>query len=404
MSGCRLFLSLLVAAVMMAGPAGAAQAQGLFRSASGSICEPARGAGVEPVRRTLVYVDRQSLSLSTDEQGWFDALNQMLQQTMTTAEPLEIVVLDSAEGSAKAYGSTLCYPVIEERYHDRFASKGISGLLTNDLIDQLPELQKEVEVQMQDRVGQGYDGAPQRRQRMAAERLDERHLLRALQADAARFDSDLPTRVILYSDMVENSGLAGLEAILAGDAEQRLELAMAAVDGLPRLDFQGAMVYGFGTGAVLEDPAATDALSGFMQQAVYLANGYPVDFSRELAVRAVRPSSVASYDLEVDADGRRLQGRMQLMADAGGRLTDSFVDLGTDNRSAHFEGGRLLCSQDDRCQLEGKLATALLFEDPENVFLEGSRGSLSGHLGFRNDRLADTDNPALLTMEAEVRR
>ncbi|MBB3332519.1 hypothetical protein BDK63_003414 [Halomonas campaniensis] len=75
MTGGRLFLSLIVAAGLIAGPAGAAQAQGLFRSASGSICEPASEAGVEPVRRTLVYVDRQSLSLSTDEQGWFHAVN-----------------------------------------------------------------------------------------------------------------------------------------------------------------------------------------------------------------------------------------------------------------------------------------------------------------------------------------
>lgn len=404
MSGRRLFLPILVAVGLMAGTAGSVQAQGLFRSATGSICEPASEAGVEPMRRTVVYVDKQSLSLSPDEQGWFHALNQMLQQTMTTAEHLEIVVLDSAEGTAKAHGSTLCYPVIEERYHDRFASKGISSLLTNDVIDQLPELQREVEVQMQDRVGAGYSGAAQTRQQLAAESLGERHLLRALQADAARFGGDLPTRVIIYSDMVENSGLAGLEAILSADAEQRLELAAAAVDGLPRLNFKGAMVYGFGTGAVLEDPAATDALSGFMQQAVYLANGYPVAFSRELAVSAVRPSSMARYDLEVEADGRRLQGRMQLMVDADGRLTDSFVDLGTGNRSAHFEDGRLICSQADRCQLEGRLATALLFEDPENVFLEGSQDSLSGHLGFRNDRMADTDNPALLPVAAEVRR
>lgn len=403
MSWRRFSLSLAIAGSLIVGHAGAAQAQGLFRSSSGSICEPAKEAGVEPMRRTLVYVDRQALSLSHDEQGWFDALNQVLQQTMTTAEPLEIVVLDSAEGTTKAHGPALCYPVIEERYHERFASTGISGLLTNDLIDQLPELQKEIVVQMQDKVGPGYVGAPQTRSRQAAQRMDARHLLRALQSDTARFDSDLPTRIILYSDMIENSDLAGLEAILAADGEQRLELAAAAADGLPRLDFQGAMVYGFGTAAALEDPAETEALSAFMQQVVYLANGYPVDFSRELAVRAVRPSSVSRYDMEIEAEGRTLKGRMQLMGDASGRLTDSFLDLGTGNRSAHFDSGRLICSQDEQCQLEGKLATALLFEDPENVFLDGSRDSLSGHLGFRNDRLADSDNPALLPLEAEAR-
>lgn len=403
MKGQRLSLSLLMIVGLAAGPINTAQAQGLFRSSTGSICEPAREAGVEPVRRTLLYVDKQALSLSPDEQEWFGAVNQMLQQTMTTAEPLDIVVLDSAAGIAKAHGSTLCYPIIEERYHERFASAGISGLLTNDLIDQLPDLRKEIAVQMQDQVGPGYAGAPQKRSQSTAENIGERHLLRALQSDSARFGSDLPTRVIVYSDMIENSDLVELDTILSGDDEQNLKLATGAIDDLPRLDFQGAMVYGFGTAAALKDPAAADTLNGFMQQIVYLANGYPGGFSRELAIPAVRPDSVAHYDMEVTVEGRAFKGRMQLMAGDDGRLTDSFLDLGTDNRSAHFKSGRLICSQDDSCQLEGKLATALLFEDPEHVFLEGSQNELSGHLGFRNDRLADSDNPALLPIEAKKR-
>ncbi|GAB2723547.1 hypothetical protein [Halomonas garicola] len=403
MNGQRLSLSLAVIIGLAAGPMNAAQAQGLFRSSTGSICEPAKEAGVKPVRRTLLYVDKQALSLSPDEQEWFGAVNQMLQQTMTTAEPLDIVVLDSAKGTAKAHGSTLCYPVIEERYHDRFAGSGISGLLTNDLIDQLPDLKKEITVQMQDQVGPGYADAPQQRRQSKAEDIGKRHLLRALQSDAARFGGDLPTRVILYSDMIDNSDLVDLNAVLSGDDEQRLNSATSAIDDLPRLDFQGAMVYGFGTAAALKNPVAADALNGFMQQVVYLSNGYPGDFSRELSVPAIRPESVAQYDMEVTVEERTFKGRMQLMKGDNGRLTDSFLDLGTDNRSAHFTSGRLICSQDNSCQLEGKLATALLFEDPENVFLEGSQDTLSGHLGFRNDRLADSDNPALLPIEAEVR-
>ncbi|QFT83425.1 hypothetical protein FIU88_00405 [Halomonas sp. THAF12] len=399
----RLSAMLALNAVILAGDIGNAQASGLFRSGSGSICEQAEAAGIDPIRRTLVYVDKQSLSLSSDEQGWFSALNQALQQTMTTAEPLEIIVLDSADGTAKAHGPGLCYPVIEERYHGRFANSGISGLLTNDLIDQLPDLQQEIVVQMQDMVVPEYADAPETRRQMAAEQVEQRHLLRALQSDSARFVSDTPSRVILYSDMLENSDLAELPAILNGSDEDRLTLASDALESLPRLDFQGAMVYGFGTGQSLDDPAATDALSEFMQQAVYQANGYPIAFSRELAVRPIRPSMSNSYDMTIKVENRELKGRMQLMSDADGRLVDSYLDLGAGNRSSHFDSGRLICSQDDQCQLEGKLATALLFEDPENVFLEGSRETLSGHLGFRNDRLADSDNPALLPLDAESR-
>ncbi|MEQ6887229.1 hypothetical protein ABE957_00875 [Halomonas sp. CS7] len=398
-----LFGAMALTSVAMFGGVSDAQAQGLFRSSSGSICEQAEAAGLEPMRRTLVYVDKQSLSLSRNDQGWFNALNQVLQQTMTTAEPLEMIVMDSAEGTAKSYGQRICYPVIEERYQEHFKSSGIGSLLTNDLIDQLPDLQQEVQVKMQDLIAQGYVGAPDTRSQLSPERVDKRYLLRALQADSARFVSDLPTRVIIYSSMIENSDLTELPSILDASGEERLAQATEALENLPRLDFQGAMVYGFGTGATLENPSATDALGEFMQQAVYLANGYPVAFSRELAVRPIRPSSATSYDMTLEVEERELKGRMLLMSDADGRLTDSHLDLGTGNRSAHFDNGRLVCSQDDQCQLEGKLATKLLFEDPENIFLEGSRDVLSGHLGFRNDRLADSDNPALLPLEAKAR-
>lgn len=392
----------LVVAFLLSTAATSVEAQGLFRGQSGSICAQAEEAGIEPIRRTLVYVDRQSLDMSS-EQEWFGALNQMLQQTMTTAEPLEMVVLDSVEGTAKTHGEPLCYPFIEDRYHERFASSGISSLLTNDLLDQLPDLQNEIVVQMQDLIGPAYNDAPAKVTKREVERIEARHLLRALQADAARFSSDLPTRVILYSDMIENSDLVDLPAVLSASREEMVAMANAALASLPRLDFQGAMVYGYGTGATLDNPSAVDALSDFMQQAIYLANGYPVDLSRELAVRPIRPSFAKSYDMNIEVEGRQIKGRMQLMTDNSGRITDSYLDLGTDNRSSHLDSGRLVCSQDAQCQLEGELATALVFEDPEKLFLEGERDALTGHLGFRNDRLADSDNPALLPLDAQAR-
>lgn len=399
-----LALGMMSGLALWAGPLPDAEAQGLFRSQSGSICEQAQAAELKPVRRTLVYVDRQILSLDPNAQGWLTALNQMLQQTMTTAEPLQVVVLDSEEGTAKTYGETLCYPMIAERYHELFRTSGISSLLTNDLIDQLPKLQDTLVRQLQDHVGPAYAGVPEQVVRQAPDSVGERHLLRALQADAARFSDEVPTRVIIYSDMIENSSLLDIETLLEASDEERVELARAVLDQLPRLDFQGAMVYGFGTGSTLNDPAATDALSSFMQQVVYLANGFPVGISRELSVRPVRVADARLFDTFIEVNGRKLQGRMRLMVDENGRLADSYLDLGTDNRSAHFESGRLLCSGDNTCQLEGRLATSLLFEDPEHVFLEGRRDSLQGHLGFRNDRMHDSENPALLPLMASSRR
>src|SRR5690554_666757 len=339
------------------------EAQGLFRSQSGSICEQAAEAGLKPIRRTLVYVDQQSLSLDPNAQGWFHSLHQMLQQTMSTAEPLEMVVLNSEDGTARRYGETLCYPVIDERYQEQFRSSGLGSLLTNDLVDQLPKLQQEIARQMQDQVGPAYAHAPEQLSRRAPSQIGERHLLRALQADAARFGDDTPTRVIIYSDMIENSSVAELESILEASREEMVELASQAAEQLPRLDFQGAMVYGYGTGHSLEDPAAADALSSFMQQVVYLANGHPGNVSRELAVRPVRPANSQRYDTVVTVDDQPYRGRMHLLSDESGRLTDSYLDLGVGNRSAHFASGRLVCSDSNDCQLEGTLATTLVFED-----------------------------------------
>lgn len=380
------------------------EAQGLFRSQSGSICQQASEAGLNPLRRTLVYVDQQSLSLNTSDLGWFDSLNQMLQQTMSTAEPLDIIILNSADGTAKHYGETLCYPVIDERYQEHFRSSGLGSLLTNDLIDQLPKLQQEIVKQMQDQVVPAYANAPEQLNASSPSQIGERHLLRALQADAARFGDDTPTRIIIFSDMIENSSVAELEAILEASQEEMVALANQAVEQLPRLDFQGAMVYGYGAGRLLEDPATVDALSSFMQQVVYVSNGHPGSITRELAVRPVRPVDSQRYDVVVTVNEQPYRGRMHLLSDQAGRLTDSYLDLGVGNRSAHFASGRMICSDSNDCQLEGELATALVFEDPENVFLEGQPTALEGHIGFRNDRLQDTENPALVPLSASGRQ
>lgn len=382
-----------------------ASAQGLFKSSSGSICEQAGSAGLEPLRETIIYLDKELLS--RNELAWFGEINQVLQQTMTSAEPLELVVVDSKAGSVKAYGETLCYPFLEKKYHERFRTSGIKSLLTNDLIDELPELEKEFERDMQRQIMPAFDDVPDTLPIRGVDEMESRHLLYALQSDASRFSGDLPKRVLIYSDMVENSDVANFQAILDADnRDEMVELAWESHEKLPRLDFQGAMVYVFGVGGSLDDPAAIEPLSTFWRQIIYMANGHPVELSQELSVRPIRPANTYRYDVTTHFPSRELIGKMQLLTEEGGRITDSFISMGVKGRSSHFVDGRMICNENDVCQMEARLATAVAFEgeEAETLYMEGSRNSLDGHIGFRNDRLADSENPALLSISAAARR
>lgn len=372
----------------------------LFRSSSGSICSQASDAGIQPIRKTIVYVDKSMLSLDQNEQGWINTLYQVFQQTMSSAEPFDIVIIDGNDGSAKMFGPTLCYPYINEKYHDRFKS----SILRNNLIDQIPSLQRDILRDIQDSVTEGYTNAPNHFSAKPVANYPEKHFFRALQADSARFLEDIPVRVIIYSDFIENSDLLSLTDLLLNEGStDYVALAGDVLTTLPRLDFQGSMVFGYGVGVSLDNPSSSDLISQFIRQLIYRANGHPVDINRELGTRAIRPSNLYTFDSLITVNNRDIRGTMSLLTDDNGRVVDSFMDLGVDGRSAHFDRGRMVCSASNACQLEGLLAAALLFEDPENVYLEGNLNSMSGYIGFRNDILADSENAALIPVKLTLR-
>ena len=377
-----------------------ANSYSFLKSKTGSICEQANSAGIDPIRKTVVYVDKGMLSLDQNEQGWLSTLYQVLQQTMSSAEPLDIVIIDGSDGSAKMHGQTLCYPFIDEKYNDRFRS----SILRNNLLDEIPSFQRDIIRDIQDNLRDAYNGVPNNFSIRSATNYPQKHFLRALQSDSARLIEDLPVRVIIFSDFVENSDLISLEKIISSEnASDTVNQASSVLSSLPRLDFQSAMVYGFGVGSSLDNPSISDQISQFGRQLIYLANGHPVDINRELGTRPVRPSNLYIYDSVISVNDRDIRGRMTLLTDNTGRVVDSFMDLGVDGRSAHFDRGRLVCSASNACQLEGLLASALLFEDPENVYLEGDLTNLTGFIGFRNDVLVDSENAALIPVKFTLR-
>lgn len=358
---------------------------GLGLALSGSSAWALGGAGsldireycnVKSLRQTLIYIDDQALAKGETE--WALQLINKTMANLMPSEPVALVKLETETGTAQERWKA-CYPDIpDSELEKRKQSAGIfERLTTADPAKQLKEQQGLFKAQMAGALEKLL--AENSTKANAAKLPVKKQIVRALENDLARFDArNGAIRVIVYSDMLENSDLSNSSTAKVNEGKALAEAR--------KLNFQNAVFHVFGVGKVASN---ADHLKVFWESLIEGGSGSLADMGSELVLTAKAPDLFKIYDVEIEItkeDVRR--GKLRLFIDNDGKLQESVLTLGTKQRSL-LDDGELLCRQ-DKCEFEARARRPLVVaEGKEEIKLSGSPQNLIGKLQIPGTKLSD---------------
>ena len=332
---------------------------------------------VKSFRQTLIYIDDDIIEKG-DTQWALQLINKVMINLMPS-ESVTLIKLSSELGSTEERWKA-CYPDITvAELEKRKDSIGfLEKLLTTDASKQLKEQKTVFKAQM---TGALEKILIEKSEKKSKNSTVKKQIIRALENDIARFDNrNGAIRVIIYSDMLENSDLI---SSLNSSALEAKKLAEAR-----KLNFQNAVFHIFGSGK----SGSIKGLKSFWEEFIDGGAGNLADIGSELILTSKPPDSLKMYDVEIQItkdDIRR--GTLRLFIDNDSKLQESVVTIGTKQRSL-LDDGEFLCQQ-VHCTLEAKARRPLVVAEGKEEFkLTGTVDSLYGKLQIPSTQLSNGKN------------
>lgn len=331
-------------------------------------------------RQTVVLIDDQLMI--EGQLRWGESLRSILLGSLMPSEPLTVIKLKTASGVAEQVW-TGCYP-------DYSGAEKVTKDKESSLFDK--PWKKILETKQAGFV-RDFNGAMGKvlndgKRSAGAVSIDldsppKKQLLRALKDAAVKFDKGIgQLRVIIYSDMLENSDLANS---LQPNPDPKAAIKMVRDLGL---NFQQAVVYIYGVGATFSgDVKTSKEFEVFWEQVLDASVSHVAGFGTDLAITPGVPSGVAKYEFTIKVLEDSRHGAMLIFYDNDGRMLDSVAVAGATQRSLMTEG-IYACSSENKCTMEAKLPRGLVTTNDQNdpalletVKLSGSREKMSGKIG-----------------------
>lgn len=332
---------------------------------------------VKSPRQTLIYIDDDVIQ--QDDTQWALQLISKVMTNLMPSESVTLVKLSSELGSTEERWKA-CYPDITvAELEKRKESIGfLEKLLTTDASKQLKEQKTVFKAQM---TGALEKILTEKSQQKSKSSTVKKQIIRALENDIARFDNrNGAIRVIIYSDMLENSDLISSQNSSVLEAKKLAEAR--------KLNFQNAVFHIFGSGK----SGNIKGLKSFWEEFIDGGAGNLADIGSELILTSKPPDSLKVYDVEIEItkdDIRR--GTLRLFIDNDSKLQESVVTIGTKQRSL-LDDGEFLCQQ-DHCSLQAKARSPLIVAEGKEEFkLTGTIDSLSGKLQIPSTQLSNGKN------------
>lgn len=332
---------------------------------------------VKSFRQTLIYIDDDIIE--KDDTQWALQLINKVMINLMPSESVTLIKLSSELGSTEERWKA-CYPDITvAELEKRKDSIGfLEKLLTTDASKQLKEQKTVFKAQM---TGALEKILIEKSEQKLKNSTVKKQIIRALENDIARFDNrNGAIRVIIYSDMLENSDLI---SSLNSSALEAKKLAEAR-----KLNFQNAVFHIFGSGK----SGSIKGLKSFWEEFIDGGAGNLADIGSELILTSKPPDSLKMYDVEIQItkdDIRR--GTLRLFIDNDSKLQESVVIIGTKQRSL-LDDGEFLCQQ-VHCTLEAKARRPLVVAEGKEEFkLTGTVDSLYGKLQIPSTQLSNGKN------------
>ena len=334
----------------------------------GSELNIASYCNVKSPRQTLIYIDDQSL-VKGDTQWALQLINKTMANLMPS-EPVTIVKLSTAVGTVQERWKA-CYPDLSATDIEKNKqSAGIFEKLTSS--DATKNLKKQQDIFKQQMTATLEKLLLENSHEKVADSQVKKQVVRALENDLARFDARTGAiRVIVYSDMLENSDLINGLSAKPNEAN--------ALANTRKLNFQNAVFHVFGTD---KSGNNTDGLKAFWEALIDGGSGNLADMGSELVLNSKAPDTFKIYDVEVELGKNEVRrGKLRLFVDSDGKLQESVMTTGTKDRSL-LEDGEFVCQQ-EVCTLQAKTRHSVVVQEgQEEINLTGSQDKLTGKLNL----------------------
>ena len=335
-------------------------------------------AGVQ--RQTVIYLD-QGIIAKKDANWFRDIINKT---KFFAGERLQVVTIKDGGGVVEEAWDS-CYPAFTPaEYAKRKKNDGFGSVFTGGVDDKLKGDLKSFNKWFKQALAHPlaktrHDNTPS----FSAGNFPQKKLVEALYYDSARMDlTNGVSRVIIFSDMVENSDLFSHKNFNPQQA------ADAAAKRFPTF-FNHASVYAYGINYTNNQTELNGKLETFWKRYLLQSGAHVKNYSTQLVLPKKNQLFVAqSYTGKLkQSDGRMLATSLRVAFTPDRKLIHSVFTIGDYYMPI---SGDFFCSGQN-CELKATVTNANFkaFQKGDALTLAGSLEKLSGKVGAKDDSVID---------------
>lgn len=314
-------------------------------------------------RQTIVYIDDSIIVNGSN--SWALQLNSKLRASLMPGERVTIVRLSPASGTSREMWSG-CWPDLtasERHAHQQSWLTSItSGSVASQLEDQKRLFSRDINRALVSIYVKAHRLQPDTRIQSAD--APKKRIIEALASDAARYSvSDKTNRVIIYSDLAQNSQTASVfSSASSSGIDFGKELGVY---------FPHTLFYFYGVGSDISgDPTFMSADYHLWRRILASMSAALASLGSTLAIPNRIPVASYHYGIKMDRQGQTLYGKMWLLTDSDGHLVDSWLSVS--QLWTVPINGTFVCRQRGGCSLRattvGRLTTS---SNTESIVMNG---------------------------------
>lgn len=347
-----------------------AQGQGLISNPSQALnafCE------YDTTRQTIIYVDQSMVSLK--DENWFrDILNRI---DYVPAERINVRLINESNSRVDEVWSS-CHPSLSQADYEREQSR--SSMFRRGIDRNIQDAQQAYRQGLSRSLAVALQDIDRQQTPHYDSEFPNKSLVEALFYDVNAFRLEgKPTRVVMFSNLVENSNLATPEALMQNDAEDIARRVSARFN----TNFNNAEFHVYGIGYTHSNAELDNALNAFWSTWLNRSGAHLASFSRQLSLpNDGTDLSFRSYRGTMSqADGTYVAVRLRLGVTEQGALTNSWFGI----RDIRYPvSGQLNC-QEDSCTVRASIDYAddsyEMFREEDMISLSGTLEQFSGEIG-----------------------
>ena len=351
-------------------------AEGLLRTSNlEKYCQVSPGD-----RQTVIYLD-QNIIAAKDPNWYKDLLNKV---EYRPGEKIQLVNINNGGSTVELIWDT-CHPSLSQERLERIQEKeGFSSLFTGGVADNLENDKKFFKKQFLKALSHPLqDTRHETPPSYSAASFPQKKLVEAIYYDAKRIHiDDVFSRVIVFSDMVENSELFELQDF------DPLDAAVAVAKRYPMfLHFASFQIYGINY--TNSETQINENIRDFWRQYLLLSGAYVEQYGAQLAVEEDTQNwSFHKYKGYISVAGVKGAAAFRMVIGDEGKIRHGWLEIADMYLPM---SGEIKCSGQN-CSLDAEVLSSVnkaAFRKKDVLRLKGTLMNFKGKVGGKDEAVID---------------